>query len=165
MDPNKRKLAEGWLDQASTHLTTARERVKSYHTIAETVQSAQTCVELSVKAVLAFLDIDFPKSHGWGEKQMQALAEQVRSKKVIEKLTEHNHQWNVNLPRLLFLMNFWGEFYLLAKYGMEAGSLATPKELFQTDEAELAIRHAEECERAASHLRYLAPERAKALVK
>lgn len=165
MDPNKRKLAEGWLDQASTHLSTARERVKSHYTVAEAVQSAQFCVELSVKAVLVFLDIDFHKSHEWGEKQMKALADQVRSKKVMEKLAEHNLNWHVNLPRLLFLMNFWGEFYLLAKYGMEAGSLATPKELFQTDEAELAIRHAEECERAASHLRYLPPEQAKELVK
>ena len=128
------------------------------------LQSAQTCVELSVKAVLVFLGIDFHKSHGWGEKQMQALAEQVRSKKVMEKLAEHNHQWDVNLPRLLFLMNFWGEFYLLAKYGMEASSLATPNELFQKDEAELAIRHADECERAAGHLRHLAPDQAKQLL-
>jgi HEPN domain-containing protein len=165
MDPNKRKLAEGWLDQAGTHLSTARERVKSHYTIAEAVQSAQTCVELSVKAVLVFLDIDFPKSHAWGEKQMQTLVEQVRTKKLLEKMAEHSLNWNVNLPRLLFLMNFWGEFYLLAKYGMEAGSLATPKELFQKDEAELAIRHAEECERAAGHLRYLTPEQAKELLK
>lgn len=164
MDPNKSKLAEAWVDQAGTHLSTARERAKSPYTVAEAVQSAQTCIELSVKAVLVFLDIDFPKAHGWGEKQMQALAEQVRKQRLMEKLAEHNHNWSVNLPRLFVLMNFWGEFYLLAKYGMEAGSLATPKELFQTEEAELAIRHAEECQRAASHLRYLTPEQTELLL-
>jgi HEPN domain-containing protein len=164
MDPNKRKMAEGWLDQVGTHLSTAKERVKSHYTIPEAVQAAQTCVELSVKAVLAFLDIDFPKVHGWGEKQMQALAASIRKRGLVEKLAETPLNYTVNLPRLIMLMNFWGEFYLLAKYGMEAGSLATPKDLVKREEAELAIQHAEECERAASALRYLNDEQRKHLL-
>jgi HEPN domain-containing protein len=122
MDSNKRKLAESWLDQASTHLSTARDRVKSYYTIPEAVQAAQTAVELSVKAALVFLGIDFPKAHGWDEKQLQNLADQIRKRQLMEKLANLNLDGTVPLPRLLFLMNFWGEFYLMAKYGMEAGS-------------------------------------------
>lgn len=159
MDPNKRKLAESWLDQAGTHLSSARERVKSHYTVPEAVQAAQTCIELSVKATLIILAIDFPKAHGWDEKQMQTIADQVRKRRLMEKLTELNLSWNVPLPRLLFLMNFWGEFYLMAKYGMEAGALATPKDLFRNDEAEMAIRHADECMRAASQLRHLDTEK------
>jgi len=164
MDSNKRKLAESWLDQASTHLSTARERVKSHYTIPEAVQAAQTAVELSVKAALVFLGIDFPKAHGWDEKQLQNLADQIRKRHLVEKLAELNLDYSVPLPRLLFLMNFWGEFYLMAKYGMEAGSLAAPKDLFRRGEAELAIRHAEECQMAATELRYLNEEKMKQLL-
>jgi HEPN domain-containing protein len=164
MDPKKRELAESWLDQAGTHLSTARERVKSHYTIPEAVQAAQTCIELSVKAALVFLGMDFPKAHGWDEKQLQALADQVRKRQLMEKLADLNLNWTVPLPRLLFLMNFWGEFYLMAKYGMEAGSLATPKDLFKSEEAELAIRHADECQRAATELRYLNEEKTKQLL-
>jgi HEPN domain-containing protein len=164
MDSNKRKLAESWLDQASTHLSTARERVKSHYTIPEAVQAAQTAVELSVKAALVFLGIDFPKAHGWDEKQLQNLADQIRKRHLVEKLAELNLDYSVPLPRLLFLMNFWGEFYLMAKYGMEAGSLAAPKDLFRRGEVELAIRHAEECQMAATELRYLNEEKMKQLL-
>ena len=51
-------------------------------------------------------------------------------------------------------MNFWGQFYLTAKYGFEAEYLASAQELFKAEEAQLAVRHAEECYRAASALRY-----------
>ncbi|GIV04133.1 MAG: hypothetical protein KatS3mg015_2963 [Fimbriimonadales bacterium] len=165
IDPNKRKLAESWLDQASTHLSTARERVKSHYTIPEAVQAAQTAVELSVKVALVFLGIDFPKAHAWDEKQLQAIADQVRNRRLVEKLCELHLNYSVPLPRLLFLMNFWGEFYLMAKYGMEAGSLATPKELFKSEEAELAVRHADECLHAANHLRWLPEDKLRQLIE
>jgi HEPN domain-containing protein len=164
MDPEKRKLAESWLDLAGNHLSTARERVKTYYTIPEAVQAAQTCIELSVKAALVFLDIEFPKAHDWNENQLQALADQIRKRQLMEKLADLNLNHTVPLPRLLFLMIFWGKFYLMAKYGMEAGSLAAPKDLFRRGEAELAIRHAEECQRAATELRYLNEEKMKQLL-
>jgi len=51
------------------------------------------------------------------------------------------------------LMNFWGQFYLPAKYGFEVGQLASAQELFQREDADLAVRHAEQCHLAASVLR------------
>jgi hypothetical protein len=55
----------------------------------------------------------------------------------------------------LFLVNFWAQFYSTAKYGLEAEYLAPARDLFKKEEAELAVRHAQECYDAASHLRYL----------
>jgi hypothetical protein len=47
-------------------------------------------------------------------------------------------------------MNFWAQFYITAKYGFEAEYLASAQNLFEKAEAELAIRHAEECSLAAT---------------
>ena len=62
---------------------------------------------------------------------------------------------SIGSDTLLNLMNFWGGFYLLAKYGMEAGNMATASELFRKEEADIAVLHVAECHDAASRLRYL----------
>jgi hypothetical protein len=62
-------------------------------------------------------------------------------------------------------MFFWGQFYLVAKYGLEAGNLAAAKELFEKQEAELAVQHAEECQRTATWLRYLDEQKLAGLIK
>lgn len=164
MDDNGRKMAEGWLEQASTHLGTAKERLQSYSTIAEAIQSSQTCIELSVKSILSLLKLDFKKTHGWNDKQLEELAAQLNNRNLPEKIKALYLGHPVNLPRLIYLVNFWSAFYLLAKYGMETGSLATPKDLFDKAEAELAIRHAEECLNAASAIRYLPVEQMQSLL-
>jgi HEPN domain-containing protein len=75
VDDSKRNMINGWLDKASNHLDKAREEVKSYYRISDAIQAAQVCVELSVKALLTILEIDFPQSHGWNEKQLRQIAE------------------------------------------------------------------------------------------
>ncbi|GEM_PF-779520 len=155
MDKNKRKMAEGWLDKASNYLTSAREHSKSYYTYSEAIQEAQECVELSVKSILSLLDIEFPLSHAWepSKEQFAKIAEQIQKRQLQEKIAGELPTFN--LPRLLFLQFFWGQFYNVAKYGLEAGNLAAAKDLFEIQEAELAVRHAEECHRAGTWLRYL----------
>jgi hypothetical protein len=54
-------------------------------------------------------------------------------------------EYTIRIPRLLFLLNFWAQFYITAKHGFEAEDLASAQELFEREEAELAVRHAEEC--------------------
>jgi len=46
---------------------------------------------------------------------------------------------------------------------MEQGGLASPQELFEQKEAELAVEHAEECYRAASEVKYLSQDKLDAL--
>jgi len=62
------------------------------------------------------------------------------------------------------MINFWAQFYNTAKYGLEAGYLAPAKDLFKREEAELAVKHAEECHSAASQLRYLPEDKMAALL-
>jgi hypothetical protein len=61
-------------------------------------------------------------------------------------------------------MNFWAQFYTIAKYGLEVGNLASAQDLFGKEEADLAVQHAEECYRAVSGLRYLSEDKLAAIV-
>jgi hypothetical protein len=58
----------------------------------------------------------------------------------------------VNFPRVFLFANFWAEFYIKAKYGLETLQVP-PDKLFEKEEAELALKHADECYYAASQLR------------
>jgi HEPN domain-containing protein len=163
MDKSKRHIAEGWHDKALTHLTTAGEHFESRVRYSDAVQSAQVCVELSVKAVLTLLNLEFHKNHGWDGERLAKIAEQIQKRRILDKLAEKYIY--IKLPRLLFLANFWDQFYLTAKYGMEAGYLASAQDLFDRTEAELAIKHAQECESAARWLRYLPEDQLSALAE
>jgi HEPN domain-containing protein len=163
MDEGKRRLAEAWVEKASTHLQTAVGFRKTGVNYSDAVQAAQVCVELSVKAILAYLEVDFPKTHGWDKEKLSRIAEQLQKRTTLDKLSVQHI--NIQLPRLLFLANFWDQFYLQSKYGMEAGYLASAQDLFGRVEAEIAVNHAEECNRAATWIRFLPEDQLEAILK
>jgi HEPN domain-containing protein len=163
MDKSKRKVLEGWVEKASTHLQTAKDHLKGGVHYSDAVQACQVCVELSVKAILAFLDVEFSKAHGWDKEKLAKIAEQIQKRKVLDKLAEQFV--HIQLPRLIFLANFWDQFYLQAKYGMEAGYLASAQDLLNRDEADIAIKHAEECYNAAFQIRFLSEDKLEAIVR
>ncbi len=156
MRDTHRKTVEGWIDKASNQLQAAREHAKSLYRCSEAVQAAQECIELSVKSVLSLLRVEYPLAHEWApeKKPFGHIARQISERRLLEKLAERHLSQTVPLPRLLLLMNFWGQFYLAAKYGFEAERLASAQELFRMGEAKLAVEHADECYRAASALRH-----------
>ncbi len=166
MNKTKRKTIEGWIDKASNQCDAAREHFKSFVRWSEAIQAAQQCVELSVKSILSLLDVHYSRSHEWApdKKEFAAIADQIQQHHLLERLVDQHLEYTVRLPRLLFLLNFWAQFYITAKYGFEAEQLASAQDLFQREEAELAVQHAEECLRAATHLRFLDGEKLSALV-
>jgi HEPN domain-containing protein len=152
MDASKRKMIEGWKRKAENNLDMARSQLKLYH-YSESIQASQLCIELAVKAILCLLEIKFPASHEWkpDSKSFDQIAIQIHDRKLIEKLAPYNYA--VRLPRLLFLLNFWAQFYLTVKYGYEKGYLASAQEIFViSEDAQLAIKHAEECHYAVNYL-------------
>ncbi|OHB54134.1 MAG: hypothetical protein A2173_01080 [Planctomycetes bacterium RBG_13_44_8b] len=159
MDKSKRRMIEGWIDKVGNQLQSAKDHLKSYCRYSESIEASQECVELSVKSILSLLDIEYPLSHGWNREQFSIIAEQIQKRQLLEKITSQNLYHSSHLPRLLLLANFWAYFYLPAKYGFEAGYLASAQDLFTKQEAELALHHAEECYRAASELRYLSEDK------
>ena len=143
MDANARKTIEGWISKARYHQETARDHLSSYH-YSEAVEASQECVELSVKAVLSLLQIRFDYTHAWRGKKLESIAQQIKERRLLARLREHNLA-HIRLPRLLFLADFWAQFYLTAKYGLEAGYLASAQDLYDKDQADLAVKHAREC--------------------
>ena len=155
MDSNKHKLILGWIEKAGNHLQIAKEHLKSHSRCTESIEASQICIELSVKSILSFLNIQFPRRHGWNQEDISKIAKQIKYKNLISILKEQNYYWCSRLPRLIFIANFWSQFYLPAKYGFEAEYFAPPQDLFEIQEAEFAIKHADECFRAVNELRYL----------
>ena len=164
MDSIKRKTLEGWIDKARNNLASATEKHKTFYQDSECVQDAQECVELSVKSLLALLEIDFPPAHGWTKERLEKIAQQIRDRQILERLEKAGILDSVRLPRLLFLANFWSQFYVQAKYGMEAGYLASAKDLIGSVEADVAVKHAQECFSAVCVAWCLDEERLAALV-
>ncbi len=162
MDKGRRRIVEGWIDKASNQLQAARDHLGGYIRSSECIEACQESIELSVKSVLLFLDIQYPPSHGLDREQFSKMAKQIQEKKLVDKLEEQN-LGHIRLPRLLFLANFWAQFYLPAKYGFQAGYLAPAQALFDREEAVLAVQHAEQCYSAASQMRYLSEDKLAAL--
>jgi len=158
MDKSKRKMIEGWIDKAGNQLQTAKDHLKSYYRYSESIEASQECVELSVKAILSPLGIEYSPSHGWNREEFSRIAKQIQERQLLDKIKQQNLYHSSRLPRLLLLANFWAQFYLPAKYGFEAGYLAPAQDLFEKQEADLAVQHAEECHRAALELRYLSED-------
>ena len=161
VDKSKRKTIEGWIDKASNQLQAAEKHISTRTQYSESIQAAQESIELTVKAILAILNIKFSLSHEWkpDKKEFAEIAHQIQERQLLLKLEKHYLDNSVRLPRLLFLMNFWAQFYIIAKYGFEADYLASAKDLFGKEEAELAVQHAKECLFAANQLRHLEKER------
>jgi HEPN domain-containing protein len=153
MDKGKRRVIEGWIDKAGNQLQAARYHLKSYVQFSECIEACQECIELSVKSILSFLDIEYPSSHGWEKEQFSKIAKQIQDSGLVDRLVEQN-LGHIRLPRLLFLANFWAQFYLPAKYGFQTGYLAPAQALFDREEAILAMQHAEECYNAALQMRH-----------
>ena len=142
MNDTQRKTIEGWIAKASNQLQTARDHVLSPYRCSEAVQAAQQCVELSVKLILSLLSIKYPKAHEWAAEKapFASIAQQIQERKLTEKLVSQYLNHSIPLPSLLLLMNFWGQFYLVSKYGFEAEHLASAQDLFESGEAKLAVQ-------------------------
>lgn len=166
MNDTQRKTIEGWIAKASNQLQAARDHAQSAYRCSEAIQAAQQCIELSVKSILSLLCIKYPKAHEWAaEKEpFAAIARQIQERQLIEKLASQHLDHTIPLPRLLLLMNFWGQFYLVSKYGFEAEHLASAQDLFKSEEVKLAVQHAEECYRAALTLQHHDKEKLAALL-
>jgi HEPN domain-containing protein len=158
-------LIEGWLQKAFNQLHTAREQLKYVCRPSETIQAAQECVELSVKAILSILNIQYSKKHGWevNKEEFEKIARQISDANILEKLANENLS-HIRLPRLIMLMNFWSQLYLPSKYGYSANDLAPAKDLFDAKEAKLAVEHAEECYNSAYILIHLSEDKLKRLL-
>jgi HEPN domain-containing protein len=156
MDEARRQSAGGWLDKAQRQFETARHHA-SRADWSESVQASQEAIELSVKGLLTILEVSYPAAHRLSREELGKIATELRRRRVLERLKVQLLFRAARLPRLLVLANLWADSNVIAKYGIEAGFLATASELFEEPEAKLALAHADECIWAAKDLLWAPP--------
>ena len=109
----------------------------------ESISASQECMELSLKAIFYYFHIIPEREHEFSDKEFAVLI-----KKMPEDLAF------LKFPKLLIISQFWGRFYTTAKYGKEMLGIG-PEKIFEKEEADLALSHAEQCLTAAVHVRSL----------
>ena len=132
-------MAESFLKRAWNKKDEAKRELERRH-YAESISASQECIELSMKTVFLLLTESYPKRHEFKDEEFEPL---------LNKIPEDLQYFN--FPRLYLLHKLWSGFYTVAKYGYDKFGTG-PEKLFQREEAELAIRHAENCKRAADNL-------------
>ncbi len=122
-------MAEGMLRRALGRQADAREALTHARNDVSVSNSIEA-IEFAAKAAFLFLSVTYPRQHEFNDNQFAALLERIPK--------EARH---FNFPRLFVLYKFWASFYIQAKYGNERLNLAAV-DLFERDEAELALKHA-----------------------
>lgn len=123
------------LEQASRRLETTRRERRS-GSPAYAVRSAQECAELSLKAALRFVGVEYPKKH-----DVRAALLSVKGR---------FPEW-FDAKKLAEAGTWLAERREPAMYGNEAEGVS-PDELFTKGEALKALRHAEEIYRLCTRL-------------
>jgi len=140
-DKEKRaEMAEGYLRTASRSKDDAERHRDAGH-YSDSIRASQTCIELSVKSMYKLLDVEFRPDHRLQEAEYEQLMRKIPK--------DLNY---IKFPRIFLFANFWAEFYTKAKYGLETLQVP-PDKLFEKEEAELALKHADECYYAAYQLK------------
>ena len=153
-DSDQFKYAENLIKKADDLLSQSKEALKRYTSYSNIIANCQSAIELSTKAIFNLMGLEFPKSHQLlfeQKKEGKEIREDV--KKLLQSNFPKNFTYKKELPRVIFLTYFWGQFYTIAKYGIDELNIP-PDELFKREDAELAVNHAELCVRVANNLFY-----------
>ena len=134
------RVAGSFLNRVSNKLNESKEHFKSYH-YSESISASQECIELSIKAIFLLLKGEYPWGHKFNEKEF---------KKILKKIPEELKY--LDFPKLYLYSKFWESFYTVAKYGFEKLGVGADK-LFEKEEADLALKHAEKCKNTANQLK------------
>ena len=130
-------LARDYLKRAEARLVIAEEAFKRGY-YPEAVRYSQECVELSLKACLRMVGIEYPKVHDVGG--------------VLEAESARFPEWfREQIERLAEISRNLAEKRSPSMYGIEAAG-KTPGELFGEREAEEALRNAKQVHQLARQL-------------
>lgn len=135
-----RELADDWLERARNKQNEGKQLVDKWN-FAEAISAFQECIELSLKAASLLLIEKYPRDHKFDEKEFKEMLDRIPD-------TLKNYEFH----KLYLYSKFWGNFYTIAKYGLENFSIGSNK-LFGKEEAELAQKHADKCYFACAQLK------------
>lgn len=138
MDNKEEKYAANLIEKSMNNIEKAEKELKKlYPVLSNVITLCQQSIELSTKALFKLMSTDFPRDH-------EIRFESKETEKLLSKNFAKNFYEKDKIPRLIFLTQFWKKFYLLAKYGNEKFNIG-PDDLFEKEEAKVALKHAKEC--------------------
>ena len=106
------------------------------------ISASQECIEFSVKATFLLLVGNYQEQHLPSEKEFQKMLSSAPPQMIY-----------ISFPRLWMLMKFWAAVYKNAKYGSKELKVSADR-LFEKEDAELALKHAEYAYGAADSVRW-----------
>ena len=134
-------MAESFLHRAWNKLDEAREHLKKFN-YPESISASQECIELSVKAIFLLFQKEYPRKHEFREEEFENILKMIPAKLKYKYL---------DIAKVYLYSKFWLQFYTVAKYGLEKLGIGADK-LFEKEEADLALKHADRCRFVASQL-------------
>lgn len=134
-------LAEDYINRAWVKLEEARRQMQALH-YDTCISASQECIELSVKGILLVLVGDYRPQHEVSDKEFKEILSSTPD--------EISH---VDFARIWMLNKFWASFYTIAKYGNKQLEVSAAR-LFHKEDAELALKHADDVYSAASSVKY-----------
>lgn len=123
-----------YLNVKETEKRVSPELIESH--IQNVVIDCQLCIELSVKSMFKLSGMDHPFSHG-------ISFENGMTQGFYSKIPE-DFERKDDIVRVIFLTQFWKEFYELAKYGAPQLNVR-PEMIFDIDDASRAVKDSEYC--------------------
>nr|MDO8097810.1 HEPN domain-containing protein [Candidatus Njordarchaeota archaeon] len=139
VDARSLRMAESFLDRARNKLQEAEKQLGEGH-YPESVSASQECIEFSVKSVCEILSGRHPWDHWFPPEEFWKVL-----KHVPEELKD------LAYSKLYFYHSFWYSLYSTVKYGLDGAALG-PEKLFEKEEAQLSLKHADRCRFAAKQL-------------
>jgi len=142
-------LFESYFRRASAKLEEAKRQMKDFH-FDTSVSASQESIELSVKGIFLMFVNDFKPEHKISADDFHRLRLSIPP-----ELSSY-----IDVPRVWFINKLWADLYQIAKYGSDKGEPGSDKfkvgadRILKQDEAEFALRHADEVNRIAQSLRY-----------
>ena len=110
-----------------------------------TIMDCQIIVELSAKSIFKSLGVNPVQKH-------DITFDNERVSGLLGRIPE-GEDFTENVPRVIFLTQFWERFYTLAKYGVPEQNLSS-FELMEPSDALRAVQDAEFCQETASEVFY-----------
>jgi len=107
------------------------------------ISDCQICIETSTKLMFKLMGMNHPKVHN-----IEFTDE--RTKGFLNRIPE-DFPSKSQIPRVIFLTQFWKEYYTEAKYGIPEQNL-TPHNIFRSTDAIKAVDDAEYCVDTAKDL-------------
>jgi len=109
------------------------------------ITQCQQCIKISAKSIFKLMGVNPPQEH-------DISLDHDQTKGLLNSEFPEYFGRQEKIPRVIFLTQFWHDFYETSKYGKEELNIP-PNTLFTNEDAERAYKNAKECYTVADALK------------